>query len=515
MTYENASRYIDLDEAEARAVRSNGHTNGHVKDGKPGPVIRTAEQLRQMVFPPVSYVVPGFISEGCTVLAGAPKLGKSWFVMDVGLAVARGGYCLGEVKCPQGDVLYLALEDNERRLQRRVSKVLGADFDAWPDGFTYATEWPRSNEGGAARIREWIAGAKNPRLVVVDVLAMFRAPRVDKQSVYEGDYLAIKELHKIASDTGVAIVIVHHVRKGGSDLDPFEEVSGSFGIMGAADAGLILRRTSNGVTLYARGRDIEEAETAVTFDRDTCRWRALGDAGDIHKSDERGQILAALLEATEPLGPREIAIAAGSNRNAVDRLLYKMTRDGEVQKAGRGLYVHPDRTDLHDQQDDDGKNGKKVRTEGAELSEAIEDQENEHVDATIKPGSDNPSTANLTDLHDLTGDVETASGKIDGAFPGDRPMSEDEHRAVFEASGGRLTGDAQDMRAWLFKRGGDDVNTVLMCDVGPKWMRGRRRREDALDRLVEMKLATIRQEPSPRGRPMRLVTLTEKGRTHA
>ena len=72
------------------------------------------------------YIVPGFIAEGCTLLAGRPKLGKSWLMLDVGLAVAAGRYCLGDARCEQGDVLYLALEDNERRLQRRIDKLLGA-----------------------------------------------------------------------------------------------------------------------------------------------------------------------------------------------------------------------------------------------------------------------------------------------------------------------------------------------------------------------------------------------------
>ncbi|GLK76714.1 hypothetical protein GCM10008171_19680 [Methylopila jiangsuensis] len=393
MTYDNDSSWIDLEEVERR--------RGHMPKG--GPVIRTAEELRRMVFPPVSYVVPGFIAEGCTVLAGAPKLGKSWFVLDVGLAVARGGFCLGETKCPQGDVLYLALEDNERRLQRRITKVLGVTFDEWPEGFTYATEWPRSNEGGVARIREWIATAKNPRLVIVDVLAMFRAPRNDKQSVYEGDYLAIKELQKIASDTGCAIVIVHHVKKGGSDLDPFEEVSGTFGIMGAADAGLILRRTSNGVTLYARGRDIEEAETAVTFDRDNCRWRALGDAGDVHKSDERGRILAELKDATEPMGAREIAFAVETTRNAVDILLYRMVRAGEVLKVGRGLYIHPDRTDLSADDAGERKNGKKERSEATDFYAEDEAQENERFsEGDKKPESQKaPESFFLSDLSEV------------------------------------------------------------------------------------------------------------------
>src|SRR3712207_4780338 len=88
-------------------------------------IVRSAADLQRQTFPPIRYVVPGYIAEGLTLLAGRPKLGKSWFMLDVGLAVAAGRTCLGATACEQGDVLYLALEDNERRLQSRIEKLLG------------------------------------------------------------------------------------------------------------------------------------------------------------------------------------------------------------------------------------------------------------------------------------------------------------------------------------------------------------------------------------------------------
>ena len=117
--------------------------------------IRSAHDLRRREFPAIRYVVPGYIAEGCTILAGRPKLGKSWLVLDMGLAVATGSTCLGGIECEQGDVLYLALEDNERRLQKRIDKVLGPLHD-WPESFEYATEWPRASDGGVEQIEEWI-----------------------------------------------------------------------------------------------------------------------------------------------------------------------------------------------------------------------------------------------------------------------------------------------------------------------------------------------------------------------
>jgi hypothetical protein len=157
-----------------------------------------------------------------------------------------------------------------------------------------------------------------------------------------------------ASETGVAIVIVHHLRKSAGEVDPFEKVSGTLGLSGAADTVLILDRDSQGATLYGRGRDIEEIETAVEFDRATCRWRVLGEAVDIRQTDERAEILSVLIDADEPMTPRDISIGAGMTRNNVDQLLFKMAKAGEVLKTGRGRYSHPSKSPPD-------KNDKKIR----------------------------------------------------------------------------------------------------------------------------------------------------------
>lgn len=308
--------------------------------------IGNAAELRRMRFPPIRYVVPGYIAEGCSLLAGRPKLGKSWLVLEAGLAVASGSDCLGGIACEQGDVLYLALEDNQRRLQRRIDKVLGPLSPNWPEAFEYATEWPRANEGGLDKIREWVLGRANPRLVIVDVLAMFKPVQGARETLYEADYGAIKGLQALAGEFSIAIVVVHHTRKTGAETDPFEKVSGTLGLSGAADTTLILDRDGNGATLYGRGRDVEEIESAVVFDKAACRWHVQGEASEVRRTDERGAILAALEDADEPMSPGELAVATNATRNAVDQLLYKMAKAGEVQKASRGRYVHPERIDL-------------------------------------------------------------------------------------------------------------------------------------------------------------------------
>ena len=291
-------------------------------------IIASAAELRGKTFPPIRFVAP-FIAEGCTILAGRPKIGKSWLMLAVGLNVA----------CEGGDVLYLALEDNERRLQTRIGKLLGPAGE-WPARFQYATQWLRADQGGLSEIREWIKKAEKPTLVVLDVLANFRPPR--GHDAYESDYGAVKDLQRIASETGVAIVIVHHLRKSsanGAEADPFEKVSGTLGLSGAADTVLVLDRDSRGATLYGRGRDIEDVDMAVEFDRQSCRWRPLGDAADVYVDPTSGRRSWRPRRRRRPLSPGEIAELLGRSPGAVQQTLGRMVRDGEITKAGRGKYT--------------------------------------------------------------------------------------------------------------------------------------------------------------------------------
>ncbi|WP_201835031.1 AAA family ATPase [Microvirga zambiensis] len=356
--------FIDLNDLRAQRQRENGHKKSDAAGSAFNVPIRTisARELRQKEFPPPRFVIPGYVPEGCTLLAGRPKLGKSWLVLDMGLAVATGGTCLGDIACEQGDVLYLALEDNQRRLQRRIDKVLGP-VNEWPGSFRCANEWPRASEGGLDAMREWITDAQNPRLVIVDVLAMFRPASGTRDNMYEADYHAIKGLQALASEFGIAVIVVHHTRKSGSDVDPFEKVSGTLGLSGAADTTVVLDRDSNGATIYGRGRDIEEIESAVEFNKDNCRWFVMGKAEDVRRTDERSSILGVLVDADEPMNPHEISIATGANRKCVDQLLFKMAKAGQVRKVKRGLYVHPERPDLiKTQTSTPDKNGKKIRS---------------------------------------------------------------------------------------------------------------------------------------------------------
>jgi hypothetical protein len=315
-----------------------------------GSVI-TASDLKSKTFSPVKYVVPGYIPEGVTIFAGKPKIGKSWLLYDLCLASAANRFVLGQIKPIQGDVLYLALEDSERRLKKRLEK-LWPDGD-WPAQLTLTTTWRKADAGGLDDIAEWCESVGKPVLIVVDTLEKFRPAAKNNTAAYSTDYLAIAGLHKLAHARGIAIVVIHHVRKMEAD-DPFDMVSGTNGLTGAADTILVLQRHAGNVILYARGRDIEEKETACRFEKSTCRWTLLGDAEAVHSSAERMSVVAVLRDAgADGLHISEIMAATQrSDRNAVDQLLYKMQWDGELMRVKRGHYALPD------------KNDKKVRNQG-------------------------------------------------------------------------------------------------------------------------------------------------------
>ena len=336
-----------------------------------------ADKLKDKVFAPVRYVLPGYIPEGVTVFAGKPKIGKSWLLLDICFASSSGRFVLGDIKPAEGNVLYLALEDSQRRLQRRLEK-LSPQHKTWPDRLALATDWRRADAGGIQNIADWCDSVPCPVLVVIDTLERFRQLAKPGSSAYTTDYIAISGLHKLAHERGIAIVVIHHVRKMEAD-DPFDMVSGTNGLTGAADTILVLKKQAGNVTLYARGRDIEDKETACQFNRSSCRWTLLGEAAEIQTSGQRSALLE-VVRAGGDAGMHISEIMAGmerSDRNAVDQLLFKMQRDGDITRIKRGVYALP------------GKIGKKERND----------------DQTVGIQA---KTGNLIYLTDLTGNTPDA-----------------------------------------------------------------------------------------------------------
>ena len=299
--------------------------------------IFTAADLQGVEFPPINWVVPGVLPEGLSILAGKPKLGKSWLALDIALAVAGGGSVLGR-ECDPGPVLYLALEDNQRRLQRRLNHI--EPHLSWPADLELNTRWPRLDQGGLKAIEQWLKTRDGAKLVIVDTLAVVRPAGKATDSLHSTDYAALRGLHQLASNTSIAIIVIHHLRKADAD-DPFDQVSGSTGLTGAADTTLILtrRESDGGCILYGRGRDLEEFEIGLEFDAPTCRWRDLGDPVEAFASDTRSAIFEAIRAGHNT--PAKIRDFTNLDHELVKKTLQRMARSGDLKKESRGAYAAP------------------------------------------------------------------------------------------------------------------------------------------------------------------------------
>src|SRR5205085_11030919 len=157
------------------------------------------------------WAVPSIIPEGFALLGGKPKTGKSWLALDIAVAVAGGYIALGNIECQQGDVLLLALEDNDRRLKQRLKAVL--EGQPAPPALEIATQWRRADDGGLNDLHAWLGAHPNARLVVIDTLQMIRSDRSKTAGVYADDYQAIGRLKALADKWNVAFIVVHHPRK--------------------------------------------------------------------------------------------------------------------------------------------------------------------------------------------------------------------------------------------------------------------------------------------------------------
>jgi hypothetical protein len=297
--------------------------------------IVTAGELMRRKREPLRFVVPRLIPEGTTLLAGAPKVGKSWLALQVGLAVAGGGDVLGHPVTDPGKVLYLALEDGERRLADRIGSLGGLRGDAGENLLT-VTSWQPLDEGGLDLLRAYADG-EQPRAILIDVLQQLRTPGARRgENAYERDYRALAKLRRLAADRpGLAVVAVHHFRKGESE-DFVDAVSGSYGLTGVVDTVIGLKRTRGkpGGALQVTGRDVEDLDWVLSFDG--ARWSYVSDGEEVETDADRATVealeflqaeLHAMAEEGEPPAAAIImkrARTAGIGRNALDRAKKEM-----------------------------------------------------------------------------------------------------------------------------------------------------------------------------------------------
>lgn len=310
------------------------------RQSQTGAAFFSAHDLMHMDFPEPHLIVAGLIPEGLTVLGGRPKMGKSWLSLNLALSVACGGPALGYTSTDAGDVLYLALEDTPPRLRDRVAQCMG-DSPA-PPALDFSVSCPRLDAGGLLLIESWLRRKAAPRMVIVDTLAMVRPEsKGENANLYAQDYAAMSSLKKLADKHHIAVVVVHHLRKSGSASDdPLEELSGTNGISGAADNILVLKRPrgQDEGTLTAAGRDIEDTELAVRFDRSTGLWQVTGQASEVALTGNQKKVADAIKDAGCAITPKVIAEITGLNPNTVRPLVIRMTAAGKLVANEHGKY---------------------------------------------------------------------------------------------------------------------------------------------------------------------------------
>ena len=237
----------------------------------------SAADLQKEHLSPIQFIVQGLLPQGSNMLASPPKYGKSWFVLDLGLAVAEGLEFLGR-KTQKCGVLYLALEDSKRRLKSRMNKLLNGRKA--PDNFYFATDTREIDNGLLDELSGFIEKRPDTKLIIIDTLQKVRSAGNGKD-VYGKDYRDVGALKKFADENNLCILLVHHLRKMGSPGDPFERISGTNGILGAVDTSMVMTRESRSdedTLLSVVGRDVDMQEIYISFDKDSCRWSVKGDA---------------------------------------------------------------------------------------------------------------------------------------------------------------------------------------------------------------------------------------------
>lgn len=233
----------------------------------------TAQWLLENPLEKPGWVVEGLIPCGLTLVAGDPKIGKSWLGLDLALHVALGEPFWG-FATKRGTVLYLCLEDTFSRVQARLQHLC----DEANDNLCCVVEAERIGNGLMEQLGEFADGHDDLKMVIIDTFQTVRTP--SSQTIYSADYEDMGALKAFADERGIALLAIHHTRKM-SDGDVFNTISGSNGLMGCADETMVLRRKARGssaATLNITGRDVKDQEFSVRFI--DCRWELVEKVSD-------------------------------------------------------------------------------------------------------------------------------------------------------------------------------------------------------------------------------------------
>ncbi len=306
----------------------------------------TGDALMRRVFPPRRFLVDGLIGTGLTVLAGAPKAGKSFLSLQLSQSITGNTPFLGH-EVEEGSALYLAYEDGLPRIQDRIRRQ---DFGtAGLERLAISTN-PYGLTALEAEIRAWYARSISPRLVVIDTYGRGAPSPTGRASEYQHATELLGPLQKLALELNITILVVHHTNKeqaGRSGADPFERIHGSQAILGVADAALILSRDRHETTgvLQSTARDYPETLQNIQWDEARCIWLP-SEQGSARFPGETGKRRRVLLDLEDARGLVTVAelresVEDGRQTNALNNTLRDLVNDGLIVRVGRGDYALP------------------------------------------------------------------------------------------------------------------------------------------------------------------------------
>lgn len=245
-----------------------------------------ADTLLGIPYEPLSFIVEDLLPQGLHLLAGAPKIGKSWLALWLCLRVAQGEP-LWNFATKSCEVLYLCLEDSFQRIQSRLFDLT----EVASPSLHFAVMAEQLHSGLVEQIEQFLWEHPATGLVVIDTLQRIRAAG-NEANPYASDYRDIGVLKALADRHRIAVLLIHHLRKLNDD-DPMNMISGTTGLSGATDSNFVLRRSKrreNTATLYCTGRDIPYRELSLEFDSEGHTWNLLSD--DCRQTEQScGQIL--------------------------------------------------------------------------------------------------------------------------------------------------------------------------------------------------------------------------------
>jgi len=226
-------------------------------------------ELYENVYPGKTPIIDGLIYGGTYLFVGAPKIGKSFLMAQIAYHVSTGAPLWG-FPVRRGTVLYLALEDDFSRLQERMYRMFGTES---AENLHFSIASVKLNEGLDEQLADFAKQHPDTKLIIIDTLQRVRDLNREQYS-YSGDYDAIARLKRFTDRTGISLLLVHHTRKQSAD-DCFDMISGTNGLLGAADGAFLLqknKRTGNAATLEVSGRDQQDQKLYLNRDPDKLVW---------------------------------------------------------------------------------------------------------------------------------------------------------------------------------------------------------------------------------------------------